>query len=500
MVYLVGAGPGDPGLITVKALDLLRRADIVLYDRLVDATLLSETKPGCTIIDVGKSAGNHIKTQDEIISMLAEYGRKGYEVVRLKGGDPFLFGRGGEEAEHLNREGIPFAMVPGVSAFTSVPAYAGIPLTHRNYASSVGVATGHGAKGKGHDPVRWRLLARAVDTIVVFMGVGALETITGELLAGGLSGETPSALIEQGSTPVQRVITGTLATIAEDAKKERINPPALLVVGKVAAHVNILQWYDPGPLAGLRIGITRPLGQSVSFSGALRSYGALPFLMPTIKTVDTIDTTEINKVMNRVSHYDYIVFSSTNGVESFFKALKKYNCDTRSLGGVKIASIGPVTARALSTHGINSDITAEKFIAEGLFESLFKQGHIEGLRFLLVRSDKGREILYKRLLDEGAEVDQAAFYSTQPAELTPYMVDTIKSGYIDIITFTSSSTVESFFNQIPPDELNDTVKIASIGPQTTEMLMRYQKSPDIEASEYTTAGLAIAILDTCVQQ
>ena len=494
MVYIVGAGPGDPGLITVKALEILRQADVVLYDRLVDPNLLLETGLECTLIDVGKSSGSHTKIQDEITNLLVEFGRKDINVVRLKGGDPFLFGRGGEEVERLSEEDIPFVVIPGISALTAATTYAGIPVTHRDYSSSVGIATGHGAKEKKKDPVKWRKLAEGVDTIVVFMGVGNIETIVQEIIAGGFSSDTPAALIENGSTPLQKVVTSTLANITVDARSKNVTPPALLIVGSTVSLAEKLKWYNPGPLAGIKIGVTRPFAQSKSFTEKLRLLGAMPVLMPTIKIVETIDTNEVRMVMDNLTIYDYIVFSSTNGVDSFFQALKKRDKDSRILAGKKIASIGPVTGEVLSNHGITADITAKTFVAEGLLETILSSGSVKGKKFLLIRSDIGRNTLQDGLKKAGAQVDQAVFYSTQTAELRPQIIDMLKNDKIDIIAFTSSSTVEGFFDQISRNELGVKTKIASIGPQTSMALKRHNKIPDIEAAVFTTAGLSEAIL------
>ena len=494
MVYLVGAGPGDPGLITVKALEILKKADVVIYDRLVDFNILLETGPECILIDAGKSAGSHTKTQDEITHLLVEYGRKDIEVVRLKGGDPFLFGRGGEEAERLSDEGIPFMVIPGISALNGATAYAGIPATHRDYISCIGIATGHGALKKANDPVKWRKLAEGVDAIVVFMGVGNIDTIIPEIIAGGFSPDTPAALIERGCTPLQKVVTGTLEGIADEAHRKKVKPPALFVVSKTVTLSEKLNWYKPGPLAGLRIGVTRPFTRSKSFSEKLRSLGAMPILMSTIKTVETIEKNDVKRAIDRLNSYNYIVFSSTNGVDSFFRALKNRGEDTRMLAGKKMAAIGPVTGDALTNYGITVDVTAKTFDAEGLLEELVSSGSVKGKKFLLVRSDIGRDILAEELKNAGAEVDQAAFYATKTVELRPYIIDMLKNDQIDIITFTSSSTVESFFSQISSDELGVNTKIASIGPQTSIAIKRHNKIPDIEASEFTSAGLAKAIL------
>ncbi|MFA6471592.1 MAG: uroporphyrinogen-III C-methyltransferase, partial [Candidatus Latescibacterota bacterium] len=404
MVYLVGAGPGDPGLLTIKALDLIRSADVILYDRLIDPILLFHARADCTMMDVGKGPESHTCPQDEITSLLVKYGRQDKKVVRLKGGDPFLFGRGGEEAEKLSEERIPFIIVPGVSALTAVPAYAGIPLTHRDYSSSIAAVTGHGAGDKSSDPVQWGKLSAGVDTLVVFMGVGNLEYIIGEMLKGGKSPDTPAALIERGTTPRQRMVNGTLATLVEIARHEKVKSPALLVIGKTVQLSEKLGWYQPGPLAGLRIGITRPIVQSKAFAERLSSLGAVPVLIPTIETVENISAPEVMEALEQLETYDYIIFSSSNGVDAFFHGIKKINRDARSLGGKIIGVIGPVTGEALHSHGISPDITARTYVAEGLLAELLSSSNPKGKKFLLVRSDLGRTVLSQGLRDAGASV------------------------------------------------------------------------------------------------
>lgn len=494
MVYLVGAGPGDPGLITVKALELIGRADVILYDRLIDPLLLFNARADCTLVDVGKRSGCHTRTQDEITGLLVEYGRRDIEVVRLKGGDPFLFGRGAEEAERLADEGIPFAVVPGVSALTAVTAYSGIPLTHRKYSSSFGAATGHAAESKDTDSVRLRKMTEGVDTIVLFMGVGNLEPIVMEILEGGRSPETPAALIERGTTPAQRLVTGTLANITGKAVSEKISPPALLVVGETVKCAGKLAWYSPGPLAGLRIGVTRPYAQSRSFAMKLAALGAEPVIMPTIETVETTETPAVIRAMNCLELFDYIVFSSANGVNAFFGALGNAKKDARQLAGKSLAVIGPSTGKTLERHGIRADITAETFVAEGLLEAILNSSNVAGMRFLVVRSDTGRATLAEGLRKAGAFSEEVSFYSTRASRLAPHVLDCLRGGGLDIITFTSSSTVHGLFGQISTNTLGADIKLASIGPQTTKALIGYGRTPDIEAAEYTTEGLANAIL------
>lgn len=495
MVYLVGAGPGDPGLITVRALELLGKADVLLYDRLINPLLLFRARPDCMMVDVGKSSGSHSKTQTEITDLLVEYGRTGVEVVRLKGGDPFLFGRGGEEAERLADEGIPFTIVPGVSALTSVTAYSGIPLTHRDYASTFGAATGHAADSKSGDSVNWSKMAEGVDTIVVFMGVGNLEPIIAGILNGGRSPRTPAALLERGATPAQRVVTGTLENIASKARTEKISPPALLVVGETVSLAGKLAWYHPGPLAGLRVGVTRPFAQSRSFAEKLAASGAEPALMPTIETAAVEGSPEIKQALDHLEIFSCIVFSSANGVDAFFGALRNTGLDARALAGKTAAVIGPATAEALSRYGVQADISAETFVAEGLLDVLRQPGNLAGKRFLVVRSDIGRDALARGLREAGAFVDEVTFYTTRTAPLSPYIRERLSRGSLDIITFTSSSTVHGLFSQVTADALDPKTALASIGPQTTKALQQYGRSPEIEAVEYTTDGLAAAILD-----
>lgn len=494
MVYLVGAGPGDPGLITVKALDLIRRADVILYDRLIQPLLLFEARADCILVDVGKSVGEHSLPQPEITGLLVEYGKTGKEIVRLKGGDPFLFGRGGEEVEQLAAEGIPFAVVPGVSALTAVTAYAGIPLTHRNFSSSVGVITGHAAAGVEMDMERLGNLGAGADTLVVFMGIGNLEPITAGIIAGGRSPETPAALIERGTMPRQRTFTATLGTIAAAARENGVSTPALLVIGETVSLAATLEWRRTGPLSGLRIAVTRPRAQSRTLAEDLLALGADPVLIPAIETVETIDTPDIRKVMSRLELFDSIVFSSANGAGAFFNALRKNGRDARALAGKALAAIGPATAEALAAHGVHADITAKTFIAEGLRDAILASMNVTGMRFLLVRSDIGRDTLAGGLRSAGAVVEEAVFYSTRQAEISPYAREQIRRGGVDIVTFTSASTVHGFFAGVFPADIGAETVLASIGPETSRAIARYGASAGIEAAEYTTAGLVRAIL------
>ena len=495
MVHLVGAGPGDPGLVTVRALEYIRRADVVLYDRLIDDTLLEETRPDCELIDVGKSAGSHTRTQDEIIALILEHGGRGKEVVRLKGGDPFLFGRGGEEAEALAAADIPFTVVPGVTALTAATAYAGIPLTHRGRSSSMGAATGHGASGRDDDPVDWRALGRGVDTVVVFMGVGNLGTVASELVAGGRSADTPAAVIERGCSPRQRVVTGTLADIADTARNAGISPPALFIAGDTVPLAGTLGWYRPGPLGGLRVGVTRPLSQARDFCTRLRGLGAVPVVMPVIEPVDTIDTDGVARAVGDIETFGLVVFSSANGVDAFFRALSAAGRDTRALAGARLACIGPVTAERLVTHGLTADIVAERYVAEGLRDALTGGADLAGTRVLVVRSELGRTILREGLSAAGAEVVEAVCYTVRPVALRPHIREMIAAGGLDVVTFTSSSTVTAFFDQVPVSELPAQLRFASIGPQTSAALRDKGVEQIVDSKVYTTDGLADALLD-----
>jgi uroporphyrinogen III methyltransferase/synthase len=326
------------------------------------------------------------------------------------------------------------------------------------------------------------------------MGVGNLETITSELMNGGRSPETPAALIERGTTPAQRVVTGTLGSIAQRAREEEISSPALLVAGETVSLAAKLGWYHPGPLAGLRIGVTRPRAQSRSLSERLSALGAEPILMPSIQILETIDTPEVHDVLNRLDTYDFLMFSSANGVNAFFHALGEAGKDSRALAGKTVSAIGPATAESLAGYGIKADITAESFIAEGLLEAVLEAGNVTGMRFLIVRSDIGRNTLAEGLRNAGAIPEEAVFYSTRSAQIAPYARDRIRRGDIAIITFTSSSTVHGFFKGMPSDTPGPNTVLASIGPQTSRALREYGREAEIEAAEYTAEGLVQAIL------
>ena len=496
MVHLVGTGPGDPGLVTLRALECVRSADVLLYDRLIDDTLLAETSPDCELIDVGKSAGNHTRTQDETIALILEHAGRGKEVVRLKGGDPFLFGRGGEEAEALAAANIQFTVVPGVSALTAATAYAGIPVTHRGRASSVTAATGHGAAGRGDDPVDWRALGRGADTIVVFMGVGNLETVTSEIVAGGRSADTPAALIERGCSPRQRVVTGTLADIADVARNAGVSPPALFIAGDTVPLAETIGWYKPGPLGGLRVGVTRPLSQTRGFCKRLRDLGAMPVVMPVIESVDTIETESVARSVRDIEAFGLVVFSSVNGVDAFFRALSAAGKDARVLAGARLACIGPITAERLTAHGLRADIVAERYVAEGLRDIITEGTGLTGTRALVVRSEVGRTVLREGLEASGADVAEAICYTVRPVPLRPHIRDMISAGGLDVVTFTSSSTVTAFFDQVQVSELPAALNCASIGPQTSATLRDLGMEPMIESEVYTTDGLADALLNT----
>jgi uroporphyrinogen III methyltransferase/synthase len=497
MVYLIGAGPGDPGLITVRGRERLAEADVVLYDRLIGRELLEATRAGAQLIDVGKSAQRHKLSQDEINALLVEKGQAGLKVARLKGGDPFVFGRGGEEAQALTRAGIPFEVVPGITSPVAVPAYAGIPVTHRDVASNFAVVTGHRRKGgKGADEglgLDWDILAK-MDTLIVLMGVGNLPTIAEELLAAGRGPETPAALIRWGTTPQQASVFGSLGTIAERVREAGLRPPAVLVVGEVVGLRDELRWFDSRPLFGLRVLITRPREKAAQMAGRLRDLGAEPVIFPTIAIQPPESWEPLDRALATLSTYDWVIFTSTNGVRFFWERLERTGRDARALGGTRLAAIGPVTAGELAARGLHPDLVPEQYVAEAVLAAL---GQVEGQRILLPRTDIARPLLAQGLRDAGAAVDAVVAYRTVAAsrkdgEMIRQM---LAAGEIDVLTFTSSSTVRNFLTALEPlPDLPEGTVVACIGPITAQTAEASGLPIHVSASEHTIEGLLEALV------
>lgn len=497
-LYLVGAGPGDPGLISVKGMRLVEECDILIYDNLVSGLIVERAPEKCEKIYVGKSGSEHTLEQDEINRLLVEKGRGSGIVVRLKGGDPFIFGRGGEEALALHKAGIPFEIVPGISSAYSAPAYAGIPVTHRAVATSVAFITGHEDPTKNKSQIDWASLASEHQTLVFLMGVKNLPMIASQLIKNGRPASTPAAVIMNGTLPSQRTVTGTLENISETAKSGGIKPPSIIVIGKVAALRDQLNWFETTPLFGKKIIVTRSREQASKLSSGLRVLGAEVLEIPAIKIVQPVDKGPIEKAVSSLSSYDWIIFTSINGVGGFFDTLSSAGLDSRSLAGKLICAIGPATADALAARGIKADLVPEKYISTEIISALKKTDAIKDKRFLLPRADIAPEDIVKELMASGAaSADDVTVYRTVESDefLKPETSAMLKKGEYDLVTFTSSSTVRNFKKiLIKAGGSPSGIKTASIGPITSSTAETEGFSTDIIADVHTIDGLISAIL------
>ena len=494
-VYIIGAGPGDAGLITLKGVDCLRLADVVVYDHLVNEELLKYARNNARFIYAGKQGGAHTLSQWQINDLLVKEATAGNTVARLKGGDPFIFGRGGEEAEKLAASGVFFEIVPGVTSAIAVPAYAGIPLTHRGLTSTVAFVTGHEDPTKEKSDIDWQALAR-IGTLVFLMGVKNIERIEKALTDHGKTPETPAALIRWGTTPRQEIITGTLANISSLARKRKFAPPAILVVGKVVDLRDTLSWFEQKPLFGKGIVITRPEKQADDLAQLLTREGANPLHFPTIKIVPPPDWRDLDAAIKNLDKYDWLIFTSANGVEFFFERLFAKNRDIRDLKGIKICCIGPATAKQVESKGIRVDLVPEKFISEGILKS-FSGINLRGKKILIARAAKARDVLPAGLKKSGAKVDVVTAYETiNSGKKKDDLESLFKENKVDVITFTSSSTVNNFVKIIGRDfSLPKGVKIACIGPVTAAAAKKAGFSIDIHQEEYTMDGLVQSLID-----
>ena len=487
-VYLVGAGPGDPGLLTARALELIAAADVIVYDRLIPATALDGARADAQLIYVGKEGGGPSVSQEEIQQVLLERGAAGDEVVRLKGGDPFVFGRGGEEAELLHEAGVPFEVVPGITAGVAASAYAGIPVTHRDAASAVAFVTGHedpaklGEGGTG-SALDWPALARFPGTLVFYMGVRQLPAITQQLIAGGRAPDEPAAVIQRGTLPDQRVVSGTLATIATVAADAEVRAPAISLFGPVAALRQDLAWFESRPLAGVTIAVTRARAQASALARRLRSLGAATVEAPAIRIVP------IDGPAPEITRYDLVCLTSPNGVRLLFDRLHRAGHDARVFSGARVAAIGPGTAAALREHGLIADVVPTRFVAEGLVDAL---ADLPVQRALIARAALARDVLPAALRQRGAEVDVLALYETVAEPISePQRRALAAAGYV---TFTSSSTVKFFFDTVG-DGLPERTRLVSIGPVTSDALRDQGREPDVEATRHDIDGLVQALTD-----
>lgn len=494
-VYLIGAGPGDPELLTLKGKRCLEEADVIVGDYLADPRLLRYAKPGYEYIYVGKKAGCHTMKQHEISELLAEKGEAGKIVARLKGGDPFVFGRGGEEIEVLRAHGVPFEEVPGITSAIAAPAYAGIPVTHRGVAASFAVITGHEDPTKDQSSIHWDKLAGGVDTLIFLMGVGHTAMIASQLMKYGRAGETPAAFVRWGTRPYQETYTTTLEKAAEDVKKLGIKPPAVFVVGDVVNLRSTMDWFDNRPLFGKRIIVTRSRSQASKLVHVLDAKGALCEEIPTISiSAPSDDYAGLDKGIAEISSFEWIVFTSQNGVNCFFDRLFRQGKDVRALGHVKIAAIGPVTAKELRKYGLSCDCVPEKYKAEDLLAEMEKQVQ-KGERVFLPRAKEARNILPEGIEAMGAHCVVAEAYMTTPdLEYKDQLLSLLTHHEVDIITFTSSSTVQNLMKLLDgKNELLEGVVLACIGPITADTCRSYGLVPHIVSDVYTIDGLVEAI-------
>lgn len=501
-VCLVGAGPGDPGLITVRGLDRLRTADVIVHDALVLPSLLRHTRADATFIDVGKRHADHKMTQDEINALLLEQAKQGRFVVRLKGGDPFVFGRGAEEAVYLADHGVTCEIVPGVTAGVAAPAMAGIPVTHRHFASSVTFVTGHEDPTKSKSITDLKALASLVQTggtLCIYMGMNRLDALTDELLKHGLPPETPAAIVEWGATPRQQSLRTTLDRLSSQVAEESLRAPAIIIIGRVVAIEEPgLDAYIHRPLFGQRILITRTREQASELRVKLEALGAEVLEAPTISMEPMLDEVraKVDAALRSLADYDWLVLTSANGVEAMAQRIVALGLDGRAFAQVKIAVVGDATAAALQSQlGLRADLVPAKFVAEELAAAL-TDSDAKGKRFLLLRADIARQALPQLLIAAGGSVDDLPIYRTLPAEQLPAEVlNNLQQGNIDWITFTSSSTVRNLLTLLGDDRgLLQKVKIASIGPITTTTLREAGLAPTVEAKPSNIDGLVAAMM------
>ncbi|MFZ0614581.1 MAG: uroporphyrinogen-III C-methyltransferase [Desulfobacterales bacterium] len=497
MVYLVGAGPGDPGLITVRGLDVIGHADVIIYDYLAAPALLRHARDTAELIYVGKKGGDHTLSQDKINALIVEKARQGAKVARLKGGDPFIFGRGGEEAEALIEAGIAFDVVPGVTSAIAAPAYAGIPLTHRKYTTTVAFVTGHEDPDKETSSIDWAALARGIGTLVFLMGVKNLPQIVASLIEHGKPADTPSALIRWGTTARQQTVEGTLATIVERVRQAGLKAPAIIVVGEVVRLREKMKWFDNRPLLGKRIVVTRARAQASDLIRRLAELGADCLEYPTISVEPPLDRAPLDRAIDRIEDYDWLIFTSVNGVKFFFDRLFSRGRDVRALGHIGTAAIGPATAAGLLAFGLASDIVPETYQAEAVIAA-FEKKNISGQKILLPRAAEARPILPQQLGKMGAAVDEVPAYRTQPAtDGAQDLAARLAARSIDMVTFTSSSTVTNFKSLLPRDRFEDLIRpvtIASIGPITSETALKQGFEVHLTAESFTIPGLVAAIV------
>lgn len=500
-VYLIGAGPGDPSLITLKGKAFLGKAEVVIYDYLASKKLLQFAPKDAEFIYAGKKGGfKHTHTQDEINEMLVERALSGKVVVRLKGGDPFIFGRGGEEIERLAEHGIPYEVVPGVTSATAAATYAGVPITHRKFTSSVAFVTGHEDPTKSTTNIDWEKIATGVGTLVFYMGIKNLPSIVEKLMRYGRDPKTPVVVVRWASTPEQKSVDGTLENIAEVVRETDIKPPALVVVGEVVSLRNTINWFEKRPLYGKRVLVTRTREQASELVAGLEEMGANCLEWATIAIEPPESWEPFDRALAEIDQYKWVLFTSINAIKSFFSRLNEKGMDARDLKGPKIGVVGATTAEVLQSYGIKADLIPEKYTGEGLAVSLVANG-VAGDRILIPRALQAREVLPETLREAGADVVVAPVYrNVRPKDNNEALRREFEEKNIDVITFTSSSTVTNFLHMLGPEDsddlkrLLDGVQVASIGPITTKTAEENGLEIHIQPEKFTIPALIESIV------
>jgi uroporphyrinogen III methyltransferase / synthase len=490
VVYLVGAGPGDPGLMTARSLELIAAADTILHDRLIGDRALAGARDDAELVYVGKRPGQKAMEQDEIEALMVERARTGRSVVRLKGGDPFVFGRGGEEAETLAAAGVEFEVVPGVTAGVAAPAYAGIPVTHRDDASAVAFVTGHEDPEKAETALDWAALAGFPGTLVLYMGVKNLPLIAERLAAAGRDPDEPAAAIERGTQPGQRTVSSTLAGLPAAVSEAGLQAPAILVFGPVAARREAISWLEKRPLHGRRVVVTRARAQASGLAATLRSLGAEVIELPAIRIEPRLDTDAVRDAVAALHSYALVCLTSPNGVRLLFGAMAAQGRDARALANSVVAAIGPGTAAALAEHGVIADIVPERFVAEALAEAL-ADVDVRDRPVLVARAAEARDVLPEALTERGAKVDVVALYETVREDPEPAAIEAAASA--DYVTFTSSSTVRNLLDAIG-DRFPRSARVVSIGPVTSETARELGLEVHVEAERHDPSGLVDALV------
>jgi len=496
-VYLIGAGPGDPGLLTIKGRDCLASADVVIYDYLANPVLLGYARPEAERIYVGKSRGEHSVPQDGINQLLVDKAATGLNVARLKGGDPYVFGRGAEEASFLHRHQIAFEVIPGVTAGFAAAAYAGIPLTHRDVTTSLALLTGHERPDRKLSSLDWQKLAAGLGTLIFYMGMTNLKMISEKLIEHGRSADTPVAVVQWATLPRQKTLIGRLDEIAELVITARIEPPAVIIIGEVVRYREELRWYDNLPLFGRRFLITRPRAQAAGFVALLQAQGAETICIPTIEIAPPDDWQPCDRALARLDRYAGLILTSANGVDAFFDRLRNQNLDLRALAGIEIIAVGPKTAKAIEKHGLKPDFVPDDYRAEGVVAELLARG-VDGKRYLYPRTEIARSLIPDSLTVGGAQVDAPIVYRTlAPKEKQEMVRHLLESGELDAVCFSSSSTFDNLHAMFG-DELQLLKKetaFFSIGPLTSETIRKHGFQVALEPENSTLDALVAAMVE-----